>query len=772
MNSSALLDVSNDLNSDSPESIMDNKKMMTRFARNAFSAAAMIVMIVLSAACISARAQEPWLTVQMPTASQVAKQWKTPPPEYGPEPAYGFNGNMDIAVMDRDLDRMKALGFQAVTVQAEGRGMTQPYLSDAYFKLFRVFVEEAKARNMRIWIVDDAGYPSGFAGGKFTQDAPDLRMQALVVAAKIPVATGDTITHPVSSAAVAALAVNADGTWQSVPIANGAVSFTAPAGTWTLEVIEHQFDTSPTRSDTNTDPKHPKDQSQSLEDYMNPAATSQYLNWTHEGYKKFVGDEFGKTILGFRGDEPDYTIGNNLPWTQSFFDQFQKIKGYDVRPYLASFFAAPANMTDEQKRVKADYWDVFSLMFASAFFKQQGDWCAANGISYQVHINHEEMEMELTKSEGDFFRDMRYVQDPGIDAIWHQIWMDTISDFPRLASSAAHLYGRPRAFVETFAAYRPNPNVDQARYILNEEMVRGVNQIEVMYFPASASTFPPQSGLMGQPGFPDLMQYVRRLSFVMASGRPAASVGLYIPSSAMWLGDASGDRAFVSTERLLSEHQIDFDDVDENAIAKELILGNGTFTTLSGSVYRTIILPGEALLSQAALDRLKAFGASGGHVVFLDHTPSLISAMTIKDARAATPADFSWATVETSAQLSATPTPPYQPPSAPPTPEVVPPATLQAVLAAIPSPDLTLDSPDTSLRYMKRQLKDASVYFFFNESDHAFSHSITLNAKSKKIEMWDPQTAAVQPMASTKAKNSTKFELDLKPYETRVIVVH
>jgi len=752
-------------NSRPSEQSMDNK-MINRLARNAVLLCAMIFL----SSRLPIRAQEPWLEIQMPTAAEVAAHWQTPPPEYGPEPYYGWSGVIDETVMARDLDRMKSLGFQAVTIQGGGRNMPQPYLSEAYMKLFRQFVEDAKQRNMRVWIVDDAGYPSGFAGGKFTQLAPDLRMQALVLAKKIPVAAGDTLSQPVTDATVAVVAVNSDGTSQPVAVANGAISWTAPAaGAWTVEIIEHQFDTSPTRSETNTDPKRPKDQSQSLEDYMNPAATLQYLNFTHEQYRKYVGDEFGKTVLGFRGDEPDYTIGNNLPWTQTFFDRFQKIKGYDVRPYIGSFFAP--NMTDEEKRVKADYWDVFSLMFASAFFKQQGDWCAANHLAYQVHINHEEMEMELTKSEGDFFRDMRYVEVPGIDAIWHQIWMDTISDFPRLASSDAHLYGRARTFVETFAAYRPAPNVDQARYILNEEMVRGVNQIEVMYYPATSSSFPPQSGLMSQPGFPDLMHYVRRLSYLMSMGRPGASVGLFIPSSSMWLGDASGDRAFVSTERLLSEHQIDFDVVDENALAKELIAGKGTFTTLSGNTYHTIILPGEELLSETALDRLRTFAAGGGHVVFLDHTPSLISGQTIKDARAATPADFSWATVDTGDQLSATPTPPYAPPAAPPAPEVVPAALLQAVLSAIPSPDLTLDAPDTALHYMKRQYKDASLYLFFNESAQPLSHTVSLMTRGLRTEVWDPQTGTVAALPSTKAKGAREIKLDLQPYQSEVVVV-
>ena len=133
-------------------------------------------------------------------------------------------------------------------------------------------------------------------------------------------------------------------------------------------------------------------------------------------------------------------------------------------------------------------------MFRDGFFKPQGIWCAAHGVSYQVHLNHEEMEMDLTRSEGDFIRDMKYVEVPGIDAIWHQIWTDTISDYPRLASSAAHIYGHPQSFTESFAAYRPAPDITLARYILNEQLVRGINIMETMFYsatrPASAGPAP------------------------------------------------------------------------------------------------------------------------------------------------------------------------------------------------------------------------------------------------------------------------------------------
>ncbi len=186
-----------------------------------------------------------------------------------------------------------------------------------------------------------------------------------------------------------------------------------------------------------------------------------------------------------------------------------------------SYSRAELRCSPEELRARADYYDVFADMFRDGFFKPQGDWCAANGLEYQVHLNHEEQQLALAHSEGDFFRDMQFVQVPGIDTIWHQIWTDTVSDFPRFASSAAHVYGHPRAFTESFAAYRPLPDVKMARYILNEQFVRGVNLVEAMYFPASTS---PNGGgpmeFMRDPAFPGLMQYTSRMSYLMSMGRP------------------------------------------------------------------------------------------------------------------------------------------------------------------------------------------------------------------------------------------------------------
>jgi hypothetical protein len=723
---------------------------------------------LLALACLSSNiaAQQPWQKIQYPSAAEVQRTWLAPPPEYGPEPYYGLNGPVDETVIRRDLDAMKALGFQAVTVQF-GYGSAYTYLSPEYMAFFHTFVAEAKKRNMRVWIVDDAGYPSGFAGGKFTEQRPELRMQALVVAQRIKVSAGEHVTQAVKPETVAVTALKAtDHTSVTIPVNNGSIDWTAPSGDWALLIVEHQFSTSPTRSDTN--PKRVKDASQSLEDYLDPAATKQYLAFTHEVYKKTVGDEFGKTIMGFRGDEPDYSI-RGLPWTPDFFLRFQQIKGYDVRPFVATFNLP--GLTEQQRRARADYYDVFADLFRDGFFKVQGDWSAANHLEYQVHLNHEELEMQLTRSEGDFFRDMRFVQVPGIDAIWHQIWTDTISDYPRLAASVSHVYGKPRAFTESFAAYRPEPDITIARYVLNEQFVRGINLVETMYYPSSATPGRGRSPYMNDPAFPDLLQYTRRMSYLLSMGRPAAQVALYLPSSSMWLGDQSADTAFVATEQLLAEHQIDFDIVSEDAIANDLKPVNGGLETASGNIYKTIILPGEELLSQTALDRLHAFAQTGDHVLFLGKTPSLIADKTILDARAATPQDFAWATIETSAQLPATPTPPAQPPAALPLPQMVPRAILSEVIKSLGPLDLATDTPDPGLKVMKRRLRDSDVYLFFNESSAASSHLITFRNDGQLVEQWDPETGKVSAVVSTQSEGALTVALKLAPYQTAILMI-
>ncbi len=698
---------------------------------------AVLPILLLSAAFA---AERPWQQLQTPAATEVASNFRTPPPEYGMVLWWGWDGPVTEEVIIRDLDQIKAMGFPAVMIEA-GYGMTAKYLSPEWFELVRVAVDHARRRGMRVWVEDEGKYPSGFAGGKFTAERPDLRMQALVVAESVAVAPGETLARKLPAEAVGAIAINlADGSSRPLDVSSGELRWRAPEGKWEVRIVQHQFRTSPTRAVNNL--TRGKDTSNSLCDYLNPEAARQFLAWTHEQYKKHLGAEFGRTFLGFMGDEPDYSI-QGIPWTPALFGEFQRRKGYDVRPYAASFFAP--RLTEEARRAKADYWDVFSDMFSENFFRVQADWCAGNNLEYLVHLNHEDQMMSLVRSEGDFFKDMRYVQAPGIDTIWNQIWMDKVADFPKLASSAAHLFGRPRAFSESFAAYKIRPTVEQAKWVIDHQLARGINLIQIMFHPASASGPRQPSGFMGSEKFPAVAAYVNRATYLLAMGRPTAQTGVYHPASSLWLGEEEADKSTLAVAQQLLERQRDFDFVDEQALSSVLALQKGAFQTLSGNEYRAILVPGATVMSRASLERLRAFAKSGGRVVFLGRTPSLVADASILKAGPA--GDFGWAVVEPSTQIT------------------------ERVLGALPHPDVTLDQPAPEVKYVHRRWRDADVYFFFNESEQRRSRQAAL-AGAGRVEVWDAATGEISALAGASAeKGGVRVPLDLGPWETKFIVI-
>lgn len=685
----------------------------------------------------------------------IKKEFKSPPAKYGTILWWGWDGPVTDTVIRRDLDRIKAQGFRGVMIEA-GYGMTAKYLSPEWFELVKVAVTEAKKRGMIVWIEDEGKYPSGFAGGKFSLERPDLKMQGLVVTERIDVKDSESYSGRIVPGTLSAVAINTGNNSISLlDISSGEISWPAQEGNWRIITAGHKYRSSVTRSVNN--PSRGKDTTASLMDYLNPVATKQFIAWTHEQYKKYIGDEFGKTFKGFMGDEPDFAY---TPWTPSIPEEFKKRKGYDVIPYLATFFTP--SLSDEYKKVKADYWDVWSDLFRDNFFKVQADWCLVNSIEYIVHLNHEDQLPGLVRSSGDFFKNMRYVAVPGVDAIWSQIWMDHVADYPKLASSAAHLFGKPRSFTESFAAYTYRPTVPQAKWVLDYQLVRGINSIQIMFMSASARrerlvqpvaataanrpATAPRTSFFLSDTFPDVAAYLNRASYLLSQGRPACKTGLYIPTSSMFLSDNESNTSLLSISQQLLERQIDFDFIDEQALSSVMELNNGSFVNLSGQKYTTIIVPRVSILSEASLNRLKDFAASGGKVVFFGQQPLLAYADNILKAK--TSGDINWAINEPSGRITAD------------------------IIKQLPGSDLVIDKECKSIKYLHRKLNGADLYFIFNESmeDQIFNASLSGTGKA---EEWNAQTGAMNKLKNISVKQDMiSLPMKFQPWETKFIIIN
>jgi len=733
--------------------------------------------LLLAAASL---AQRPWQDVTVPTLRDVAANFKAPPREYGAiQPFMSWNGPDPAEVRQRivrDLDRLAANGIFVINL-SPGRGQPK-YLSPEHMEQVKFTVAEAAKRNMRIWLQDESDYPSGFAGGNISRLYPQLGMQGIVADIRVRVSPGETLQMPVPQDTLAIMALKssppqggrggggggagagAEGEVQNVipiPIpANFQLKWIVPAEgstpneprfNWEVVFVRHIYISSPTRNFNREDGTRAKDGLYSLIDYLDPEATRAFLKITHETYRQAVGPDFGKIVLGFFGDEPDYS--GFIPYTPRLLEVFKEQKGYDLAPYIPIWFSRKP--TEQSKRASADYADVWSGIFRGSFFGEQAEWAKKYNVEYLVHLNHEETMIALERSEGDYFRDNRYVEVPGIDNLT-QLVPDAVhrpdgtwninNNFPKLASSAAHLFGHPKVWAEEGGG----TGVD-GKYQLDFQLVRGVNALQLRIpvrgnpgeAPAAAPpAVPPQAPL--------LAWYTNRGGYLMAIGRPAAQVGLYHPGNSIWMGDADADRSTTKLGWQLLEHQFDWDYFDEQSLTSVATLENGGFKNLSGQVYKAIVFPSMTVITRAGLARIQAFAKQGGKVIFVGKTPSLIVDKTFMDAKDVP--DLSFATlIEPSGDITA------------------------RVIAALPKPDVALDSAFPRLSYTHKVWADADMYYFFNESDHTETRTATV-AGHGQAQDWDLATGEIHPMAGASAEgNSVRIPLVLGPYEAKVIVI-
>ena len=692
-------------------------------------------------------AQQPWQKITVPSSGEVAAHFRTPPREYGAIHWALWGGELTREKIVRDWDALVASGIFVVNL-GPARGMSPKYLSPEHLALAKFAVEEASKRGMKVWIADEGSYPSGFAGGQISAEYPQLTMQGIVADIRIAIAPGQTISIPAPPDTLGALVVDQRaGSAEPLALRDGRLQWTAPpGGRREIVLVRHVFRSSPTRYINRADGTYSKDSLYSLIDYLNPEATRAFLKTTHEVYKGLFGNEFGKTVLGFFGDEPDYT--GFIPWTPALLEKFQEQKGYDLRPYLPLFFAP--QLTEEARRAKADYWDVWSGIFRHSFFGVQAEWCAQNNLEYLVHLNHEELMLNLSRgedlirNEGDFFRDMRFVQVPGVDNL-DQLRPDLVNqedptystnnNFPKLASSAAHLFGRPKVWSEEGGA----PGMAW-KFELDYQIVRGMTALQLR-------------GALGRgdapsepsPAFPLLAWYTNRAGYLMSIGRPAAQVALYHPANSMWLGFEDADRSTTRLSKELLEHQIDFDYLDEQSLSSVATLDNGILRNLSGQEYRAVIVPSSVVITRASLDRLRAFAASGGKVVLVGHTPDMVIDKTFLHPAGAP--DLSFAFREPSGGITA------------------------AVLQALPKPDVALDRPSPGIKYTHRTWKDADLYFFFNESKLTQTRT-ALVAGRGAAQVWDANDGLIHPIQTASAEaGGVRLPLVLAPYEAKFIVI-
>ncbi|MCR4412397.1 MAG: hypothetical protein NUV77_08235, partial [Thermoguttaceae bacterium] len=111
-------------------------------------------------------------------SAAVKKVFADPPRQYASAPLWVWN---DMLTEEQVRGTLRDLAGQKVK-QAfvhPRPGLMTPYLSDEWFRLWKIALDEAEKLDMNIWIYDENSYPSGFAGGWVPELMPESRGRGL-----------------------------------------------------------------------------------------------------------------------------------------------------------------------------------------------------------------------------------------------------------------------------------------------------------------------------------------------------------------------------------------------------------------------------------------------------------------------------------------------------------------------------------------------------------------------------------------------------------------
>jgi len=350
----------------------------------------------------------------------------------------------------------------------------------------------------------------------------------------------------------------------------------------------------------------------------------------------------------------------------------------------------------------------------------------------------------------------------------------------RWAASAGHLFDRPVISSETWTwlhspAFRAAPLDLKAEADLH--FLQGINQLVGhgwpyspkeagepgwrMYAAAALNAHNPWSFAM-----PDLAGYLQRVSFALRQGKPANDVALLLPNDDIWSTFAVKSD---STKPVInrggfntagSTFSMD-ESLDKHSLVSRLIpqiLDSGFNVDFIdadaidsvGIPYAMLILPGIEQLPLATYQKIEEYARHGGIVIAAHSSPS--TAPGLLEAESDGPR-----IQEISQRLFGEKNAAGH--------FISDESQVGTALASYFTPDVVFTPRTPRIGFIHRKLEIGDLYFLANTSNQAHRVQAEFRHPAKRAEWWDPFTGAVSPV-----DNPSAVELDLQPYESRLIL--
>ncbi len=559
--------------------------------------------------------------------------FENPTAEYRGTPFWAWNCDLDEAELLRQIDIFKEMGLGGFHMHVR-TGMSTTYLSQEFMHLIRACTEHAKEQEMLSWLYDEDRWPSGAAGGYVTR-TDEYRHRLLVLSCRsdYPVAPNTVILGRYDVVLDENKCLASYRTLAEGECAEGRV--------WTAYRIIAG--------------NSPWYNNQSYVDTLNPKAIQRFVEVTHEAYAREVGDEFGKTIPAIFTDEPQFSRKQNLgfadgqnnvsiPWTDDLEDTFRATYGDSLLDHLPELFWELPNGAVSLTRYR--FHDHVAERFAEAFADTCGKWCDEHGIALTGHMMEEPTLDSQTRALGDCMRSYRSFGIPGIDMLCARFELTTAKQ----AQSAVHQYGRLGMMSELYGVTGWDFDFRGHKLHGDWQAALGVTvrvqHLSWVSMKGNAKRDYPASISYQSPWYKEyryVEDHFARVNTALTRGTPVVKVGVIHPVESYWLHFGPEDQTALARERLdenfrnitdwLLKGSIDFDYISESLLPDQCPVG-GAPLQVGKMAYDVVIVPECETLRSTTLERLEAFAAGGGKLIFLGDAPLYENAVPSERGRA------------------------------------------------------------------------------------------------------------------------------------------
>lgn len=691
-------------------------------------------------------------------------------------------------------------GIGAVCVEARPH---PDFAGPGWWKDLGIILDEARHRGMKVWILDDAHFPTGQAAGAMKEaDAKLCKQYVMVertdVCGPMPSAQlninnmikyqpnpfgnmgifGEDSSKRIfdDESCLTVIAgrldnsnhIEKDIVTLTGKIKDGELEWDVPEGMWRIFVIYNTRNGGGRAHYINM---------------LDEESCRVQIDAVYEPHYARYKDDFGKTIAGFFSDEPelgnvtgynfDESIGKKimpLPWNKDMPDMLEERLGKD---YLSLLPALWCDMGDAHltAKVRYAYMDAMTCLVSRSFSEQIGNWCEERGVAYIGHIIEDNNQhSRLGCSLGHYFRAMKGQHMSGIDDIGGQVliggenhsrigMMGSGQDgefyhfvLGKLGSSFAHIDPKKkgRAMCEIFGAYGWKTGVREMKYLVDHFLVRGINQ----YVPHAFSPkefpdpdCPPHFYAHGNNPqyrfFQSLMKYLNRMCHIFNNGLNVAPVAMLYHGEAEWTGDCM---FMQKPARQLLENQIDFD-----IVPSDLFVDRDYYNmkldeewVVNGVTYKAFVIPYAQFITKAVAQFISEATDKGLKVIFINDYPKGICDVDNGEE------DRLLENVKKAA--------------------VIPLHQLAAYLSMEQIPVVKLNEKFERFRYYQYIKGEETAYMFLNEDPgKAFEGEVHVREKGKAYS-YDAMDNKIYPVESTSMETGTILKLTLAPCQSMVIL--